>query len=1105
MRKTAWLLAGATLLFGLQIDVEYLKQQLAQRPDDTKTMLLLAKYYLEQNQTDQADAYIQKILSLEPKNRRALELQARLERLDLERGLLRKYGSLQKAIAALAANKQYDKLERLAHTLQARPLDDETRLALARALLEAKRYALALKPLEPLKDKQNPAYHEIAGLACHYMGDEACAQSHFEALLSSSEGKRFFEPLLQIYAKEGRAQKYKELLLRLKQVDPTNPKIAEYEQTLQKLERQVDKEAYERFKKEPTYQRLENLVFRYYKEDPYAIFDLFRHYFAHHPLDQKALTLFGRITTWRGDISLPDDLLTKVARSKNYEAKLLVGKALSWRGEYDRALPFLLEVMQKGNDQQRYEAKKAIAFIYKWQNKNEEAKKLFEQLAAQNPDDRQVQEALDVLGGRLKKWIEHYKKALEQEPNNSDYLLRLAQYHKMLGNIEEAQRYYERYLKLRPDDLEIHKFLGDLYLEQKRYKEGFGHLEYYAQASSDPKALIELAKRYHWYGFDKEALETLDELLRKEPANKEARALKAQILKQSPRYLLRPKAATAPATPQKNDEALRRYFERRAQKILDIADELYFAGHYGGSLPYFRDYLSLKPQDHSARERYAFALEHAKAFDKAAAEFYLLLRQKEDLIWSYHYAYNLAKIGKKEEAKKILQKLKNSLPKPLPPFLAHFLDEWKRAWESLDIERYASFYDPARFGAQWRRKKARLFAKNGFVRVQIQDPVLISQKGDLYIVRFYQIYASRLKKDRGYKTLAIRCDEKGCKIVSERWVAAEHKDPALDPQLPKLVDELLMELSNKKQTTAPQKKSASTQPPQKKTPPAPATAQKSLTSTAKPKRFLIEPQITYFEDNQQTRMRIYALKAQERINDDLNLTAGVRRYSLDQQHRHADGQEYRVGVRVKDILASYVLDDSGDKRRHGYAIATSWRGATISLSRLNAVYEKRTICSKELMKTKLSVSTNTTLWDRDLWMRADLAKIGDDYEKTFLYDYVVWKKEYSQDKKIWSSVAGWYQFHSRTTECYYSPSKTDATLAMLHWSAPVGPKMRLRLKGGAGYSFWDESLLYNLGMRVEGDAPLPFDIGCDYSNSSTRFQGEGYRSLECFLRMRKAL
>ena len=1115
MRSLWILLLLGTLLSGLKLDVEELEKELATHPDDTRIMLLLAKDYARKKELKKAKEYTQKILALEPQNEQAQQLLSRIEALERGAELAERHGSIKEGIAALYAKKEYGRLLELLPALEIEGLGDEERLMLAEAALKSGRHRLAKELLKGFKNGDDPRYLGIMGLACYHLGDFGCARRDLERLLSTPRKALAAEPLLEIYAKEGERERFKELLQWLKQHNPAHPKIARYEKILKELERRLDATERQLFMQNPTYKTLERLVFRYYRDDPYTILDLFRRYFERHPHDQRALSLFGRVVTWRGDINIPDDLLSRVARSKNYEAKLLVGKALSWQGQYRRALPFLLEVLQKGNAKERYEAKKAIAFIYKWQNRDEQARKLFEELYAQNPQDMEVREALDLLKGDVERWIEHYEAALRREPNNSDYLLRLAQYYRLTGDIGRSIAAYERYLKLRPDDLATHRYLGELYLAKGELRKGFGHLEYYAHAAEDPEALLELAKRYAAHGFYKEALSVTEELLKEKPDDSEAKKLRAELLQASPRYLHTP--AAAPRS-QKEEKSVERFFRSKAAKILADADRLYFSGHYEGSLGYFRDYLRLEPEDKSARERYAYALEYTRRHKEAAAEFFLLLSKRDDPIWRYHYAFNLARSGKTEKAREILENLRSSLPKPLPPFLRSFLREWEDAWEHLDFERYAKMYDPKAFDSRWRRKKERLFRTNGFVEVVIKDPVLIEQRGDIYVVRFYQIYRSKIKKDSGYKTLTIRCKEGECKILKEEWRPATYNRLKDLKELPELVERLLEELTlpapkkeislpgGIKKHLLPQKEVlnvASFSPPKKK---LYLPARYSRGDPWRVASRLFDIGALVFDDSAGVSMREGSLLYGGRIRGSYWLTGRVRAFGVSDAKGKESGREYGIGFATRGVSALFLADSTGSRERFGYELRLERDPFGLGLWRQNAVYTKRTSCSADLMQNGLFLSLNTTLFGRSLWMRGDLAKLEGDIEKTLMFDYTVIEKK-PLNSRLKAGLEGWYQFHSKTSDCYYSPAKTDATLLGLRWELPLGRGFLLRSRAGGGYSFWEEAFLYDLGLFLSRpEAPYGgFDLGCRFSNSSPTAQNEDYQALECTLGFRKFL
>ncbi|MBD3390876.1 MAG: L,D-transpeptidase family protein [Chitinivibrionales bacterium] len=94
-----------------------------------------------------------------------------------------------------------------------------------------------------------------------------------------------------------------------------------------------------------------------------------------------------------------------------------------------------------------------------------------------------------------------------------------------------------------------------------------------------------------------------------------------------------------------------------------------------------------------------------------------------------------------------------------------FVDAWRRAWESMDMERYASFYDHESFRGQgqeweeWRARKQRTFDAYTFVEVDVDRVVLTDFSPSTAVVRFIQGYASDLLQvENGKKLSLVRTD-----------------------------------------------------------------------------------------------------------------------------------------------------------------------------------------------------------------------------------------------------------------------------------------------------------------------------------------------------------
>ena len=123
----------------------------------------------------------------------------------------------------------------------------------------------------------------------------------------------------------------------------------------------------------------------------------------------------------------------------------------------------------------------------------------------------------------------------------------------------------------------------------------------------------------------------------------------------------------------------------------------------------------------------------------------------------------------KEDFKKIGNRVK------VNEEIAIFLDEWKKAWEAIDADKFLSFYsekftvdgkDLAWFSADKRKK----FSKIKNINVKITNLNSHSSKIDQWVVTFKQRYQADNYKDVGYKTLVVEKLENGkFNILNEVW------------------------------------------------------------------------------------------------------------------------------------------------------------------------------------------------------------------------------------------------------------------------------------------------------------------------------------------------
>lgn len=121
---------------------------------------------------------------------------------------------------------------------------------------------------------------------------------------------------------------------------------------------------------------------------------------------------------------------------------------------------------------------------------------------------------------------------------------------------------------------------------------------------------------------------------------------------------------------------------------------------------------------------------------------------------------------------------RESKPQESEP-VERFLERWKKAWESKDIESYMSFYSKKfRSGSMdwsgWKDYKAKTFRRTGTIKVLIES-VRSKKTGGKLQVSFLQRYTADNHSDYGIKELIIIQEQGEWRIVSEGWRPIKEK------------------------------------------------------------------------------------------------------------------------------------------------------------------------------------------------------------------------------------------------------------------------------------------------------------------------------------------
>lgn len=114
--------------------------------------------------------------------------------------------------------------------------------------------------------------------------------------------------------------------------------------------------------------------------------------------------------------------------------------------------------------------------------------------------------------------------------------------------------------------------------------------------------------------------------------------------------------------------------------------------------------------------------------------------------------------------------------------LSNFIENWRQAWETQDIEKYMAFYDqdfkaPGFNYESWKKHKTNLKGRYEYVKVHLSQPYIITHNEQL-VVKTLQRYESDHHTDYGVKTIYALKSKDGYKIIREEWAPFDHNQVA---------------------------------------------------------------------------------------------------------------------------------------------------------------------------------------------------------------------------------------------------------------------------------------------------------------------------------------
>ena len=1070
--------------------------------NDTVTRLMLVNYYFDKNIT-KAEIYNNEVLKLDKENEQAKKNKIKIDKLK-ELIKITNGKPIDDFYRDLYFNNKYEEIKKLSKYLDVIKTD-YPKLITARIYLWDGEYKKVEKILKMVKDKTTLDYVELSGYTAFYNGNYQKSKRDFSVLYNATGKLEYAYRLIDSLIYLGEIDKASKFVDSLLKRYPHDKKLQDFYNKIKAKEDAQLNSLKDKYKKEPTFANLQALIyFLRSSNQKKEAYKLLEDYIKKHPEDNNAKYWYAKYLSWDGNNTKALKVLEQIVTEHDYKVKLLMAKIYSWDGDYVKSLNYINDIIVNCKDPELVvDARELKGLIYFWQQNYELAKPILEDVL-KHKHSEDAKEALMVINGDLKPLIEKYKKLYKKDITNLDYILRIAQYSEKIGDIDTAIKFYEKYNKLNPDNLNVAHALAQLYLQKKDYYKAFSYYEYWAYKKGDVNSLYELAKNYYYAGFSKSALNVINDIL-KIKNFKPALELKAQILRYAPKFVTN-----------NDSKTISDIFAEKNSKLLEVGNRLYFNGFYEDASKYYHEYLLSNPNDAEIRERYAYSLEFSDKYKTASGEFFLLTWSKKNCEILYHYGYNLEKSGKRKLAKQVYKDALNYAIKPAPKFIVDFINKWKKAWESQKIDNYKQFYDDKyKNNKIWTIRKQAIFDRVKFISLYLKDISLLKEEKkdgyNFYTVKFWQQYATDKKVDKGYKTLVLKCKNQKCVITSEKWEKGTYipQDYQCEKQLNSRLENIDKEPANNINGVFPtnvKKKNLdhdgitkggvvivdNVDRPLAKEKEVLNLTDIQMTQDFSIKKGDINPSDYdnvvntnrfgvlgyYFEDKPQIKEIDYGV-----FYENNRFYLDLKKWKLWQYDNERDGKyftfrykkdKWKIGIELgnyEDHNYLYPYIEYSNDLDYLY-----YQSITGKDQKSFCAVDKYLVTHHFIVSKYKGIRTKYNKELTDKWYSFEISKIDSNnivFTPQFAYKFK--RKDEYKNIEFYYYLSGWYQMNTTPTDCYYSPDFYDSTYLEVH---PVYKK--LELIGKIGYSFEGQSLLYSYGFDFGNDW-LSFDCMKNYS------------------------
>lgn len=470
-------------LYAIDIDTDYLKQQLKSDPKNVSYPLILAKYYIQNYDYQQATFFLKKIDKIDPANKKAAILN---QKINAFKTIKRDLGNIDlwdmKSIETYFTN-----------------------------LINKKAYHPLIKRYETLTHLHIPLTNK-----CDYYATKAYALTgdlHKAKLLMKikdfPKDDAYLSLKIDLLLGEGElenAQKLYETLLR------KYPNSSYLDEARQQINHAIDTQTNLLAKSLQNTNSEKNLFEYVYlllkKHKQSKALSVINTFIDKNPTSFQAKLLRVKLYYWNGDLEQAFHKLYAF-RLKNQETKTLYANILYERADYGHALVYLPTLAARAkSDKERYKLEKRIAFSYLHRDEKEKANQIFKKLLKENPNDNEIKslEKKNKLDTLLNKAITAYKAKKTQEAlalyqeyyaktKNEKIAKEIAELYYFNKKFNQAIPYYTLYLKKYSDDDLIRFHYASSYEQLKQYKKSIPQFHQIIQ-NKDPK--LSHLSSYHY-------------------------------------------------------------------------------------------------------------------------------------------------------------------------------------------------------------------------------------------------------------------------------------------------------------------------------------------------------------------------------------------------------------------------------------------------------------------------------------------------------------------------------------------------------------------------------------------------------------------------------